>query len=94
MKCAILLIGLPLAACVTAGIDDTPMAGGTCDAAAAQHRVGHEATAAMGAAIKKDTGAASLRWGPPGAMWTMDYREYRVNVRYNEGMTITEITCG
>ena len=48
----------------------------------------------MGAAIMKDTGAQSLRWGPPESAWTMDYRPDRVNVRYDREMKITEITCG
>lgn len=65
-----------------------------CNAEAAQGHIGHDATAAMGAAILKDSGAQSLRWGPPNSAWTMDYRPDRVNVRYDEAMKITEITCG
>lgn len=65
-----------------------------CDAGAAQRHVGHDATKAMGEAILKDSGARTLRWGPPGAAWTMDYREDRVNVRYDGQMKIVEITCG
>jgi len=68
-----------------------PMA---CNAEKAQHHVGHDATQAMGGAILKDSGARTLRWGPPNGAWTMDYREDRVNVRYDEAMTITAITCG
>ena len=92
---------LPLAACTgNAGPGDTPPAGspdgmaGACDAAPAQYHVGHDATAAIGAAILKDSGAETLRWGPPNSAWTMDYRANRVNVRYDEAMKITEITCG
>jgi hypothetical protein len=65
-----------------------------CDAAPAQYHVGHDATEAMGAAILKDSGARSLRWGPPRAAWTMDYRSDRVNVRYDDAMKITDVTCG
>jgi hypothetical protein len=65
-----------------------------CNAAPAQYHVGHDATQSMGEAILKDSGARSLRWGPPAGAWTMDYREDRVNVRYDAKMTITEITCG
>ena len=54
-----------------------------CNAAPAQDRVGNDATQAMGEAILKDSGARSLRWGPPNAAWTMDYRDDRVNVRYD-----------
>ncbi|QKG72130.1 I78 family peptidase inhibitor [Erythrobacter mangrovi] len=65
-----------------------------CNAEAAQGHIGHDATAGMGAAILRDSGAQSLRWGPPNSAWTMDYRPDRVNVRYDESMKITEITCG
>ena len=65
-----------------------------CNAAPAQRHIGHKATSAVGAEIQRDAGAATLRWGPPGAMWTMDMRGDRVNVRYDEAMTITAITCG
>ncbi len=71
--------------------DPAPMA---CKAEPAQYHVGHDATAAMGAAILKDAGARTLRWGPPNAAWTMDYRQDRVNVRYDAAMKIVEITCG
>ena len=92
------LLAVPLAACATSNSPGeapaAPAAGGTCDAAPAQYHIGHDATSAMGAAIMKDTGAQSLRWGPPDSAWTMDYRPDRVNVRYDRGMKITEITCG
>ena len=88
---------IPLAACATTYGDDAPAppsAGGTCNAEAAQSYVGNEATPQVGAAILEESGARTLRWGPPNSAWTMDYRQDRVNVRYDEGMTITEITCG
>jgi hypothetical protein len=65
-----------------------------CNAAAAQSHIGQSATQAMGAAVLKDAGARTLRWGPPGAAWTRDYRQDRVNVSYGADMIITEITCG
>lgn len=92
------LTALPLAACTTANADGeappAPPAGGGCDAAPAQYHIGHDATAQMGAAILKDSGAATLRWGPPNSVWTMEYRADRVNVKYDENSKITEITCG
>lgn len=80
-------------------VDSTPEpiekpAARVCDAAKVQHHVGHEATQETGAAILKESGAKTLRWGPPDSVWTMDYREDRVNVRYDRSMTITAITCG
>mgnify|MGYP005855221687 CR=1 len=65
-----------------------------CNAAPAQYHVGQNATKALGEAIVKDSGARSFRWGPPNAAWTMDFRDDRVNVRYDAKMTIIEITCG
>lgn len=65
-----------------------------CNAEKAQYHLGHNATQSMGEAVLKDSGARSLRWGPPGGAWTMDYREDRVNVRYDANMKITEVTCG
>lgn len=97
---------VPVAAILLAGCAATTSAPGpvaaapeapaatTCKADPAQYHIGHDATQAMGAAILKDLGASSLRWGPPGAAWTMDYRQDRVNVRYDEAMKITAITCG
>lgn len=73
---------------------ERPGPGQTCDATKAQGHIGHDATQEMGAAILRDSGAKTLRWGPPNSAWTMDYREDRVNVRYDEAMKITEITCG
>lgn len=65
-----------------------------CSAAPAQYHIGHDATQAMGEAILKDSGARTLRWGPPNGAWTMDYRQDRVNVRYDANMKIIDITCG
>ena len=90
---------LTLGACVTATSTDEPDrrpvgADRICNAAAVQSHVGHSATQDMGAAILAQSGAAQLRWGAPGAAWTMDYRQDRVNVRYDNAMKITEVTCG
>lgn len=65
-----------------------------CDAAAVKSFVGENATGKVGAEILARSGAKSLRWGPPRSAWTMDYREDRVNVRYDDDMVITEVTCG
>lgn len=65
-----------------------------CDAAPAQSYVGRDATQSVGETIVAASGARSMRWGPPNAAWTMDYREDRVNVRYDAKMKIIEITCG
>jgi hypothetical protein len=97
------LAAFSLAGCVVSINDDAPAGADPvpppprpmiCDAGAAQSHVGRDATKTVGETILKDSGARTLRWGPPGAAWTMDYREDRVNVRYDGQMTIVEITCG
>lgn len=65
-----------------------------CNADGAQSHVGQKASEAIAATILADSGARNLRWGPPRAAWTMDYRQDRVNVRYDDAMTIIDITCG
>jgi hypothetical protein len=99
------LAAASLAGCVVSINDDDDALAGTdpvpppprpmvCDAGPAQRHLGKEATQAVGEAALKDSGARTLRWGAPGSAWTMDFREDRVNVRYDGRMQITEITCG
>jgi hypothetical protein len=98
------VIALSLSGCVVS-INDGDAPAGTdpvpppprpmvCDAAPAQRHLGKEATQSVGEAALRDSGARTLRWGPPGSAWTMDFREDRVNVVYDARMRITEITCG
>jgi hypothetical protein len=97
------LVAASLSGCVVNIADDSPgrseaaappPAAMVCNAAQAQHYVGQDATQTIGQAILKDSGARTLRWGPPNGAWTMDYRQDRVNVRYDERMKIVGITCG
>ncbi|ODT01343.1 MAG: hypothetical protein ABS49_01715 [Erythrobacter sp. SCN 62-14] len=90
-----------VAACGSAGgkvVSTPPVADAEpvqlCDAAPAQYHIGQNVTEAMGAAILRETGARTLRWGPPRSAWTMDYRQDRVNVRYDDEMKIIDVTCG
>lgn len=66
----------------------------TCKADAVQAHVGQIATPELGARIAREAGARSLRWAPPRSAMTMDYRTDRVNVFYDDGFKITQITCG
>ena len=93
------VVALPLAACAgtygdAPGFVPANEAGGECDAQPVQYHIGHEASAEMGVTILRESGAKTLRWGPPNSAWTMDYRSDRVNVRYDEDRKIIEITCG
>ena len=65
-----------------------------CNAEPAQLFVGQKADAAAGLAIRQATGADELRWGPPRSALTMDFREGRVTVSYDDAMTITRVACG
>lgn len=89
---------LPLAACTQEKppVESTPPppAEMTCNAAAAASYVGQTANADVGSAIVKATGARTLRWGPPRSAMTMDYRQDRVNVIYDDAYKITQVTCG
>lgn len=82
-------IVLSLAACNT-----MPRVPETCTAEPAQVLIGQRAGPETGARAMKLTGARTLRWGPPGAAFTMDYRTDRVNVTYDESMAITAVRCG
>lgn len=66
----------------------------SCSAAGAEHFVGMPGTPETGAAIMKATGAAVLRWAPPGYTMTMEYRADRVTVRLGPDGKVTAINCG
>ena len=74
--------------------DDSLMDDGKCDASGLQDLIGETVSDELGERIQRESGARTLRWGPPNSAWTMDYREDRVNVRYDDDMKITAITCG
>ena len=86
---AIMACAAAVGACAT-----TERPEGTCDAGPAQTFVGQKADAASGVAIRRATGADTLRWGPPRSALTMDFREGRVTVAYDDAMIITRISCG
>lgn len=98
MRWIVIAAALPLAACAAndAPVDAAPPppAEMICNADAAQSHVGQTATADVAAAILKATGARTLRWGPPRSAMTMDYRQDRVNIFYDDAYKIERITCG
>jgi hypothetical protein len=97
MHKAIALAPFLLAACAAAPADP-PVHGVTpghkCQTEGTDRFVGLEGSSANGAAIKRASHAAVLRWAPPGVMLTMDYREDRVTVHLDGAHKITEIRCG
>jgi hypothetical protein len=97
MRNAFLSAPLLLTACSTAPAS-IPVHGVTpghkCEMAGTDQFIGKKGTSANGAAIKRVSHAAVLRWSPPGVMLTMDYREDRVTVWLDPAKTITKIRCG
>lgn len=100
MPIAALIAALPLtlAGCTatTAEGPNTPSSGtgGKCSNAGLESYVGQKVTAELGAELLKKSGARTLRWGPPNSAMTMDFREDRLTVSYDENMVITRLSCG
>lgn len=86
-----------LAACSTVSADPqvhgiTP--GHQCRTDGTDGFIGRLVNSGTGAAIKRVSRAAVLRWAPPGVMLTMDYREDRVTVWLDGAKKIVKIRCG
>lgn len=95
------LLTIAAGATALSGCATTTTAGGDeasgeriCKPEPAQQFVGQKADVAHGLTIKQVTGASTLRWAPPRSALTMDFRQDRVTVAYDDAMTITMITCG
>jgi len=67
---------------------------GQCDNDALGGFTGQKATAEVGAAMLKASGATVIRWVPPGSAVTMDFRADRLTVSYDAAMVITRASCG
>lgn len=65
-----------------------------CGASKVSAFVGQELTAATRKAIQDRSGATNIRWIAPNTAVTMDYRQDRLNVNYNEQNVVHTITCG
>ena len=88
-----------LMACSTTGTETQPTdndmtADRTCKADELGSFVGQKATAEIGATVMERSGARTLRWIPPNSAVTMDYREDRLNIEYDDNMMITRVNCG
>jgi hypothetical protein len=94
MHRALGLLPALLCACSTAPADP-PIHGVTpghkCQADGLSKFIGKPGTSTTGAALKRASHAAVLRWAPPGVMLTMDYREDRVTVHLGPDGRITDI---
>lgn len=97
MRSAVVLGPVFLAACSTAPAQ-IPVHGVTpghkCELAGTDQFIGRSGNSKTGAAIKRVSHAAVLRWAPPGVMLTMDFREDRVTVHLGPDGKVTAIKCG
>ena len=78
----------------TGGLDAAEAPPASCDATEAQQFIGRQAGEGLGKTILDMTRSRSLRWGGPDSVFTMDFREDRVNVLYDANGIITRIYCG
>jgi hypothetical protein len=93
------LMMLGLSACAGAGeagpaTPPATSAEGPCRNDGLDSFTGQKASAEVGAALLKASGAKTLRWGGPGMAMTMDFRPDRLTVSYDEAMVITSARCG
>ena len=91
-----LLALLALPACATTGSEPPASASGAgkCSNDGLEAFVGQKVTEALGAQLLAESGARNLRWGPPGSAMTMDFREDRLTVSYDDQMVMTRLSCG
>lgn len=66
----------------------------SCAAESVQYAIGQKTSAELGSKLVKESGSRTLRWLPPRSAATMDYRQDRLNIAYNDDMVITRINCG
>lgn len=88
-----------LLACSTIGTEPVVQERGvtpgyTCQTNGLDTFVGQQANSETGDRALKQSGAKSLRWIPPRSSVTMDYRQDRLNIEYNEKMEIQRVNCG
>ncbi len=88
-----------LLACSTTGQEpEIPERGVTpgfaCNSDGLSKFVGQKADSATGASALAQSGAKSLRWIPPNSAVTMDFRQDRLNIEYDEKMVISRVNCG
>lgn len=65
-----------------------------CAEQAVQYAIGQKTSAELGSKLVKESGSRNLRWMPPRSAATMDYRQDRLNIAYDDNMIITRINCG
>lgn len=66
----------------------------SCAAEPVQYAIGQKTSAELGSKLVKESGSRTLRWMPPRSAATMDYRQDRLNIAYDDNMVISRINCG
>jgi Peptidase inhibitor I78 family len=103
MKSTALLAMLALSACsnpereapyTTTPVPEKEAGGFECSAVAAQYAVGQKTSVEIAQELIKKTGSHTVRWIPPRSGVTMDYRQDRLNIAYDDDMVITHVSCG
>lgn len=87
---------LLLTACATAPADGPQVTGwsGECRSDGLAQFTGQAATAEVGAAILKQSGARTLQWIAQGMMVTMEFAPGRVRVQLDAANRIESVRCG
>lgn len=67
---------------------------GVCAPEGLDRFIGQTATAALAGDMMKASGAQTLRWVAPGMAVTMDFRQERLTVSYDENYKILRVSCG
>lgn len=68
--------------------------GQSCQSESLEPLVGLRANAEIGSNALIQSGARTLRWIPPRSAVTMDFRQDRLNIEYDDDLVITRIHCG
>ena len=85
---------LTLAACATTPAPPPPMAGGACEAGAAQFAVGRSYDAALAERARVASGSRTVRQIQPGMAYTMEFSAQRLNLVTDEAGRVTAARCG
>lgn len=96
MRTALPLTLLVMAGCAATTPDAAPATAGPakCELEPLKPMIGQITSDATAAEALKLSGARTIRWKPPGAMVTMDYRPDRLNISLDAQNRITAFDCG
>lgn len=98
MRTAMMMLPMLLAGCSTpeavSEVAASAPAPGLCKPEGLEQFIGQTATADLAGVMMKQSGAQTLRWVAPGMAVTMDFRQDRLTVSYDESYKILRASCG